>query len=82
MRNNFQLDFMIYRGSLMAFTKVDVGHIPSGIKLMADVVRPLIARGEGVLIYTEYEDTYNYLADYLNSMKKDIGFDNLYKITG
>ena len=62
--------------------EVDVGHLPSKIKLMADVVQAVIARGEGVLIYTEYEDTYNYLADYLNSMKKDIGFDNLYKITG
>lgn len=54
----------------------------SKMRLMVDTVKECIGRGEGCIIYTEYEDTYRKLGEILEKYKKSIGYNNLYYITG
>ena len=54
----------------------------SKAKLLVSSVREIMQRGEGVLIYTEYEDTYRALGDVIEKYRGMIGYKNLYFITG
>jgi len=59
-----------------------VGELNSKEKLLVEAVEKVIGRNEACLIYVEYEDTYNRLNDVLSYRKDDIGYNNLYMITG
>lgn len=50
--------------------------------LLVSTVHEIINRGEGVLIYTEYEDTYRTLGEALKKNKQVIGYRKLHFITG
>lgn len=54
----------------------------SKCRLLVNTLREIINRREGVLVYTEYEDTYKTLGDVVKKYKSMIGYKNLYFITG
>lgn len=54
----------------------------SKVKLLLKTVAEIISRGEGVLIYTEYEDTYKELEEVFKKYKQYIGYRRLMFITG
>lgn len=51
-------------------------------KILVETITDIIQRNEACLIYVEYEDTYNRLNSVIGNLKKEIGFKNLYMITG
>lgn len=51
-------------------------------RLLVSTLREIVQRREGVLVYTEYEDTYKKLGDIIKKYKSMIGYKNLYFITG
>lgn len=51
-------------------------------QLLVNTCREILQRGEGTIIYTEYEDTYTTLGRVLKKYRPYIGFDKLYYITG
>ena len=55
---------MIYKEWQMALIlNLDEDTVYSKGKLLLSVVKECLDRGEGVLVYTEYEDTYKMLGD-------------------
>lgn len=51
-------------------------------KLLINTLKEIMSREEGVLIYTEMEDTYTSLGDLIKSYKGYLGYRNLWFITG
>lgn len=51
-------------------------------RLLVSTLREIMSRKEGVLVYTEYEDTYTKLGAVIEKYKSMIGYKNLYYITG
>ena len=62
--------------------KSDKNILSSKQQLLVNTCREIVQRGEGTLIYTEYEDTYTTLGRVLKKYRSYIGFDKLYYITG
>ena len=54
----------------------------SELKLLIETLKEIIDRGEGVLIYTELEDTYRFIGDAIESYQGYLGYSQLYYITG
>lgn len=63
-------------------SNIDKNMIGSKQKLLITVLKEIIDRGEGVLVYTEYEDTYTTLYNLLYKYKDYIGFSKVYTLTG
>ena len=61
---------------------LDINDIPTKIKLLLSTIRDIMQRGEGTLIYTEYEDTYSAIHTILKKYKAYLGYNNIYMITG
>lgn len=51
-------------------------------RLLVNLCSEIVKRNEGVLIYTELEDTYKSLGETIRAYKGSIGYSNLYFITG
>lgn len=54
----------------------------SKIKILLQTISEIVRKGQGVIVYTEYEDTYEKLGKVIQKYQKDIGYRNLYFITG
>lgn len=60
----------------------DVEFVPTKIKACVNLIKQIVMKNEGALIYTEYEDTYTVLEKYLKENKRAVGYRNLYMING
>lgn len=59
-----------------------ISETPSKTKLLISVLQEIVSRGEGTIIYTDYESSYEKLGEIISLYKGSIGFRNLYYITG
>lgn len=63
-------------------TELNTDTLYSKMALLVDTLRQIKSRNEGVIIYTEYEDTYTYIGETIKKYRGHIGYKNLYYITG
>lgn len=52
------------------------------IKLLLQCIKEIVDRGEGCLVYTEYESTYGTLSYWIKKYQSQLGVRNIYLITG
>ena len=62
--------------------KMEHGVLYSKNRLLIQVLYKILSKGEGCLIYTEYEDTYNKLADVIKKYHGMLRYRHLMFITG
>ena len=60
----------------------DPSFISNKMKLLISAVKSVMDRNESTLIYFEYKDSLEMAERILNSMKGEIGFNKIYRLTG
>ena len=62
--------------------QVGDGFISNKMKLILDAVKAIMSRNESTLIYFEYKDTLEYAERTLLKYQSELGFKNIYRLTG
>lgn len=61
---------------------VDSNFISNKSKLLIKTIKEIMDRNESVLVYFEYKDSLEMVEKFLLDQKDDIGFKNIYRLTG